>query len=161
MSVTILCKHSSHHKFSKYSEIPNIDPRLPSPDPVEIASVKIAGQANIPSLTNGGYGEMTKGNMGSPMWTPSAVATTITDEAWEWLQHDVKFKKFVDMGIMSVVERNPGNNHDLTKRLSEGMAERDGLAPLVPGDVRLKKLGLVGQDNPNMNISVSTGVEGI
>lgn len=94
-------------------------------------TVMVRGGANLASLS-GGFGEMTKTEEGTPIWTPRGVVTPVSDEDAEFLQRHPVFIAEQKAGFVMILDKAPGNDHDkITKIVAAELNPRDGSAPLT------------------------------
>lgn len=104
--------------------------------PVIRHKIHIAGGAGLPSGSSG-FGNMGKDEAGQPLWTPSGIVTSITDEQYEQLQKHSLFMAHVAAGWLRVVDKDLRNNHGLVEKEVRTMAQKDGFSQIGPGDKRL------------------------
>lgn len=99
---------------------------LPVPD--QKRKIRIFGGAGIPSETSG-IGHLSRDDEGKPMWTPSGVISTISDEQYERLKEHPVFKKHFDAGYVKFVNGDISYSTKQVDKAVSGM-NRDGFQQL-------------------------------
>lgn len=90
--------------------------------------ITVAGGAGIPSLSLG-FGEMTKDQGGTPLWTPSGRVTPISEADLELLQTHHVFKRHLDASLIEIVGNDISGNHKAVSKIAAHMAD-DDFAPM-------------------------------
>ncbi len=102
--------------------------------PVIRDKVTIKGGAGLPSLT-AGFGEVSKDDEGSPMWTPDGVVTPLSDERYDLVKDHPLFKKHIDKGVLKVINHDITGNHKEVQKQTRSMEKKDGFAQLNPATI--------------------------
>lgn len=114
--------------------------------PQIVASVLVHGGAGLSSISQG-FGDMSKDGQGVPMWTPRGVVTPVSDAAVELLMADVTFQLHLKNGYVQILDKDPGENHTIVKKIASGMSEGDNASPLTP-----EKMSTKAKVSPNSSL---------
>lgn len=99
--------------------------------PVADQEVVIAGGTNVPD---------------KHLITPRGVMTSVSDEAYSWLQDDEVFKMHVANGFISVSDKRAD-----PEKVAGDMNTRDASAPLVDADFEPDKVPVTSAAAPSTN----------
>lgn len=99
--------------------------------PVKRDSITINGGAHIPS-TRSGFGIMTQGAEGQPIWTADGVVTRVPAERYALLKDNEIFKKHLARGLLAVVGSDISENHRAVKKVVSDMKQGDQFKQYTP-----------------------------
>lgn len=134
MSKYIVSKMSMPVNYTFYTEV-KINENTKGgagPLPNIRKQILIRGGAGLASNTSG-FGEMSRGDDGSPIWTPEGVVTAVSDADFEILKDHHVFKQHLEAGLLRVVNHDITGNHRAVVKETAGM-EKDPFAPLTRYD---------------------------
>lgn len=137
MSKYVLSTMTSNVGYALYDMIGDL--------PVLRRKIRIFGGAGIPSETSG-VGDITRNHDGKPLWTPSGVVTTVSDEDAEILRNHPVFSKHHDAGYVKFVHGDISHSTREMDKATNNM-KRDGFQQLTKETLKSRVKVTIGNKN--------------
>jgi hypothetical protein len=138
----VVSKMSNSMRYQSY-EISDDVNKLPIPRVK--TSILINGGAGLPSIRSG-FGEMTRDESGTPIWTADGIVTPVSDEQVEMLLANKVFQKHLKSNLVKIVKKDVSDNHKEVSKIASELA-RDPHAPLTPETYKAKIKISTGRPN--------------
>lgn len=137
----ILSTMTSNVSYTLYNMIGDL--------PVARKKIRVYGGAGLPSASSG-IGDLSRDKDGKPLWTPSGVITSVSDEDAEILEKHPVFKKHYDAGYIKFVQGDISHSTREMDKATNRM-NRDGFQQLTKSTINSRVKVSIGTETENDN----------